>query len=45
VVPLWQLTDHFAYQRTLTGVGMEPVSLYQNVETWQPPTRHPAEER
>jgi hypothetical protein len=45
IVPLWQLTDHYAYQRSLSGVGMEPVSLYQNIEKWQPPTQYSAEER
>ena len=36
VVPLWQLTDHLAHHRTLQGIGETPVSLYQNVENWQP---------
>jgi len=43
VVPLWQLTDHFAYQGSLKGVGARPVSLYQNVEAWQPATQYAGE--
>jgi len=45
VVPLWQLTDHFAYHESLEGVGAKPVTLYQNVETWQPATHFAAEEK
>jgi tetratricopeptide (TPR) repeat protein len=45
IVPLWQLTDYFAYQRSLKGVGTEPVSLYQNVEQWEPSIRYAAEEK
>lgn len=44
VVPLWQLTDHFAYHRSLQGVGTLPVRLYQNVEQWQPGFYYPSEE-
>lgn len=36
VIPLWQWTDHFAYHRSLKGVGKRPAVLYQNVEQWQP---------
>ena len=43
VVPLWQLTDHFAYHQSLKGVGSRPVSLYQHVEKWQPAVFYPAE--
>jgi len=35
IIPLWQLVDHFAYHKSLKGVGVKPVSLYQNVEQWQ----------
>jgi hypothetical protein len=45
VLPLWQLIEHFAYQRTLKGVGSRPVSLYQNVEQWEPTTRYAVEEK
>ena len=37
LVPLWQITDHFAYQRGLQGVGSRPAMLYQHVESWQSP--------
>jgi len=43
VVPLWQLTDHFAYHQSLKGVGSRSVSLYQHVEKWQPAFFYPAE--
>jgi ABC-type transport system substrate-binding protein len=36
VIPLWQLTDYFACHRSFQGTGSSPVSLYQNVEQWQP---------
>ncbi|HLA85512.1 MAG TPA: ABC transporter substrate-binding protein, partial [Thermoguttaceae bacterium] len=35
VLPLWQLVDHFAYHASLKGVGSRPVSLYENVESWE----------
>lgn len=35
VVPLWQMTDYFAHDQDLEGVGNAPVSLYQDVECWQ----------
>ena len=34
-IPLWRLNNFIAYDRTLTGVGKRPVTLYQNVEQWQ----------
>jgi hypothetical protein len=43
LVPLWQLTDHFAYHRSLQGVAARPVSLYQDVEMWQAATQYAAE--
>ncbi len=39
VIPLWQLTEHFAYRTDLEGVGPQPVTLYQNVEAWRPAFR------
>ncbi|MHC4405538.1 MAG: ABC transporter substrate-binding protein, partial [Planctomycetota bacterium] len=45
VVPLYQLTDYFAYHRSLMGVGDEPVSLYQNIEAWQPSSQYVPEEK
>lgn len=35
VLPLWQIADHFAYRSTIDGIGIQPVSLYQNVEQWR----------
>lgn len=35
VVPLWQLTDYFAYHQDLEGITGTPVSLYQEIERWQ----------
>jgi hypothetical protein len=35
VVPLWQMTDYFAYHRSLRGLAERPVLLYENVEQWQ----------
>lgn len=43
VVPLWQLAEHFAYQKGLSGIGARPVSLYQNVEQWECSFRYPGE--
>jgi hypothetical protein len=45
VIPLWQLTEYLAYHKSLTGVGSEPVSLYQNVEQWKAGLRLPGAER
>jgi ABC-type transport system substrate-binding protein/Flp pilus assembly protein TadD len=35
LVPLYQLTDHFAYHESIQGIGTRPVTLYQNVQQWQ----------
>jgi len=43
VIPLWQLTEHFAYQASLKGIAANPVSLYQTVEHWRPAFQYPAE--
>lgn len=37
LIPLWQLVDHFAYQKRLEGVGKRPAMLYQNIEGWVAP--------
>lgn len=37
LIPLWQMSDFFAYRDDLRGVGTRPVGLYQNIETWQVP--------
>jgi hypothetical protein len=44
VVPLWQITEHFAYQNSLAGITPRPASLYQGVEKWTPSVPLPAEE-
>ena len=35
VLPLWQLTDFFAYHSRLRNVGSQPVWLYQNIDQWR----------
>jgi len=35
VIPLWRLANFVVYDRALSGVGKQPVTLYQNVEHWQ----------
>ena len=35
IVPLWQLTEHFAFNTRLHGVRFVQESLYQGVETWE----------
>lgn len=35
VLPLWQLTEHYAYRKGITGIEDGTVQLYQNVERWQ----------
>jgi ABC-type transport system substrate-binding protein len=37
LVPLWQITDFFAYQQGLKNVGSRPAMLYQNIENWDAP--------
>jgi ABC-type transport system substrate-binding protein len=43
ILPLWQLTDHFAYHKKLEGVGKRPAMLYQNIELWRAPPWFTAE--
>jgi len=43
VIPLWQLSEHFAYHRSLEGVGERPTGLYQQVEQWRPQLRLPTD--
>ncbi len=45
VVPLWQLTNYFAAYQSVQGIGPSPVTLYQNVEQWQPKFYYPAEDQ
>jgi tetratricopeptide (TPR) repeat protein len=35
VIPLWQISEYYAYRPWLRGVGDQIVTLYQNVENWQ----------
>lgn len=35
LVPLWQLTDTFAYRKNLEGIKPGTLSLYQDVEQWK----------
>lgn len=35
VVPLWELDDYIAFQRSVSGFESRPLSVYQNVEKWQ----------
>ena len=44
IVPLWQIAEYFAYQKSLSGVGLQPATLYQNVERWHATVPLPAEE-
>lgn len=34
LIPLWQLTNHYAYRSGLEGLGDNLMTLYQNVEAW-----------
>jgi ABC-type transport system substrate-binding protein len=44
IIPLWQMTEHFAYHRSLKGIEPSPVLLYQNVENWKASVRVPVED-
>ncbi len=35
VIPLWQLTEFFAYRDRIRNVAVSPLSLYQGVENWE----------
>ncbi|MBX9791818.1 MAG: hypothetical protein K2Y37_23085 [Pirellulales bacterium] len=35
LIPLWQLTEHCALGSELSGVGMRPATLYQDIEDWR----------
>lgn len=35
IIPLWQMTDFFAYRKGVEGVGTRPITLYENVEQWK----------
>ena len=44
VLPLWQITEHFAYRKWLAGPKPQTVLLYQDVERWQLGSRRGSEE-
>jgi Bacterial extracellular solute-binding proteins, family 5 Middle len=35
VLPLWQIADSFAYREGVKGIGLRPLSLYQDLEKWR----------
>jgi tetratricopeptide (TPR) repeat protein len=35
ILPLWQVTDRFAYSRYVEGLENSPISLYENVRQWR----------
>ena len=35
VIPLWQIKEHFAYRENLSGIGRNPVHLYEDVANWE----------
>ncbi len=35
VIPLWQMVEHFAYNKSLEGVGDSPFTLYEHIESWR----------
>ncbi len=39
VMPLFQVTEHYAYHSSILGVRSRPTSLYQSIETWQVTTK------
>ncbi len=43
VVPLWQLTDYFAYHNSVKGIGTDPVALYQQIDRWKVSPWYPSD--
>jgi hypothetical protein len=35
VIPLWQISEHYAHHASLQGLSDNIASLYQDVERWQ----------
>lgn len=35
VLPLWQTPEHFAFRQSITGISPAPVTLYQDIDSWQ----------
>lgn len=44
IIPLWQIKEHFAYRENLSGIGRNPVFLYENVANWQIDSNRSADE-
>jgi ABC-type transport system substrate-binding protein len=44
IIPLWQMTEYFAYHRSLKGIDSSPVLLYQSVENWKGSVQVPVED-
>lgn len=34
IIPLWQVTEHYAYRSTVRNIGRDIIHLYQNVDRW-----------
>lgn len=34
ILPLWQVVEHYAFRKNISGIGEKLVYLYQNVEKW-----------
>lgn len=43
VVPLWQLTDYFAFHDRVKGIGSRPVALYQHINQWKVAPWYPSD--
>ncbi len=43
VIPLWQLTEHYAVHSSVSGIGDRLETLYQHVEQWTAEPRIPME--
>lgn len=43
VVPLWQMTDYFAYHDRVEGIGSRPVALYQHIDQWKVAPWYPSD--
>ena len=35
LIPLWQITNHYAHSENLQGITAKPITLYQNIESWR----------
>ncbi len=35
IIPLWQVSETFAYRREALGIAKRPISLYQDVQKWR----------